>query len=112
MKTLKIDDPVLSYDGTPFTDNLREGEDKTIRFKDIFIQVLGPMFQGKTGSVERVILANKVGQKLFDCEDETIELEDAEFSVLNEAAESQATIQRYHTNLLAPIYKRLKEVEE
>lgn len=113
MKTLKIGDPVLAFNGEPFTDSLREGEDKVIRFKDIFIQVLGPMFQGdRSGSVERVLLANKVGQKLFDCRDESIDLEDAEFSLLEQATESQSAIQRFQTTLLAPALKRLKETED
>lgn len=113
MKTLKINDPILSYDGEPFTDNLREGEDKRIYFKDIFVQVLGPMFQGdRSGNVEKVLLAYKIGQKLFDCEDESIQLEDAEFKLLKEAAESQTAIQRFTTSILGPVYGRLRATED
>ena len=113
MKTLKIDDPILSYEGKPFTDNLRDGADKAIYFKDIFIQVLGPMFQAR-GAVdaEQIILAHKVGQKLFDCESESIELEDAEFNLLKEAAESPSSIQRFPTTILAPVYERLRNTKD
>lgn len=113
MKTLKINDPILSYDGEPLTDNLRDGDDKRILYKDMFIQVLGPMFQGRGAvDVEKVILAHKVGQKLFDCKDESIELEDAEFNLLKEAAESPSSIQRFPTPILAPIYERLKATKD
>ena len=85
MKSLEIGRPLVNFAKIPLTDSTKEGEDKTIYVRDLLIQAVGQLFQAE--NKERVILAYRVAQKLYDCQARSIDLEDAEFKLIEDAVE-------------------------
>ena len=85
MKRLEIGRPIVNFARRPLQDPTKEGDDKTIYVRDLLIQAVGNQFKAENKA--RVILAYKVGQKLFDCPDQFIDLEDAEFELIKSAIE-------------------------
>lgn len=85
MKVLGIGKPLVNFEGKALQDPSKEGEDKTVYLRDFLIQMVGQLFQAE--NKERAILAFKVAQKLHDCKDVEIDLEDAEFKLIEDSVE-------------------------
>ena len=85
MKTLAIGRPLVNFQKKPLQDPAKEGDDKTIYLRDYLIQTVGTLFQAE--NKERAILAYKVAQKLYDCNDLSVDLEDAEFKLVEDSVE-------------------------
>ncbi|MHA2067934.1 MAG: hypothetical protein ACXABY_26535 [Candidatus Thorarchaeota archaeon] len=108
MKTVKIGTVLKTFAGKEMTDAQKEGEDKNVLVKDILVQYVGQLFENE--NKERVLLAYRVAQKIYDCEDEEIDLEDAEFKLILEATSKPKM--GHSPLIMGPIYEVLEEAEE
>lgn len=106
MKYLAVRTPVCNFAGTELLDNTKSGDDKVIRVQDILVQYLGQFFQAK--DPKKVILAYKVGQKIYDAKFDSLELEDAEFELIEEALKEP----KHSPMILGPIYLALEEAKK
>lgn len=108
MKTVKIGTALSTFAGTAMTDAQKEGEDKKVKVKDILVQYVGQLFDND--NKEKVVLAYRLAQKIYDCEEDTIDLEDAEFKLVEEATDKP---KMGHTPLImGPVYLALEEAKE
>jgi len=108
MKTLKIGKPLSTFSGQPMTDNQKDGDDKSIKVKDILVQYVGQLFEGE--NKERVLLAYRVAQKIYDCQGKNLDLEDAEFKLVVDATEKPKM--GHGPLIMGPVYEVLEAAEE
>lgn len=103
MKTLQIDAILKDFAGEDIL-----GVDGPLTTKSMLLQCVGAFFTSP--SPEENIEANRVGQKLYDSEG-SIELEDAEFKLLNKAVNKTLKDQRYSVMIMTPILQLMESIK-
>lgn len=104
MKTLQIDAQIKDFADKPI-----QGVEGPLTSKDILIQCIGAFFSSP--DAKENIRANDLGRKLYKA-DKSIELEDAEFDLLDKAVNKAIKDQRYSPIVVSHISILLKSAEE
>lgn len=103
MKTVGINNEF-----TDFAGNAIMGVDGPLTYSDILTQCMGAFFISE--NAKENILARKVGQKIHDA-DGSVELEDAEFDLLNKAVKNALTDKRYTAMVMGPICELMESMK-
>lgn len=106
MKSLSICVPICNFAGEPVKDNLQTREDKTVYMKDLLMQYVGQLFGAN--NKEKALLAYRVAQKIYDHTEDPLELEDAEFAIVQEAVK----VPKHGPMWIVPIYQALADAEK
>ena len=106
MKSLEINAILTDLTHKPILNPPEPGKSsEPAKIKDILIQYLVG-YKGK--EPKQVMLARKVAQKVFDFEGLSLEVEDAEFDLIEEAVKEP----QHNALIIAPIYEMLKAAKE
>jgi hypothetical protein len=101
MKSLKIQDTILNFDRKPIT----TPDKQILQIKDVIIQYLAT-FTGKDG--KKIMRARKLGQLIYDAEEDPIEIEDADLDLIEEAMQEP----QHSAIALAPVYEEIEEAKK
>ena len=100
MKTLPLDKQIKLFDGQPMLLN-----DIPFILKDVYLHYLGA-YSSKDG--KSVINAYKLGIAISNCKEPKIEIENADFLILKEAAQTA----HHGALVMGQLYEVLEEVEK
>lgn len=100
MKYVNVGKEIMDYEGQPIP-----GRDGTVKVKDIMNQYVAGYT--KDNDPDKMILAWRIGQKIYDATDE-VALEDAEFDLVKEAMKKP----QHAAALFGPTYQELIVAEE
>jgi hypothetical protein len=108
MKRLEIGKKLSTFAGKEVTDSQKDGDDKVISVKDLLVQYVGQLFDEQ--NKEKVLRAYMLAQKIYNCDSDFMDVEDAEFKLIVEATDKP---KMGHTPMiLGPLYIALKEAEK
>lgn len=100
MKSLKVQDTILSFERKP----IKTPDGQTLQVKDVIVQYLAT-YTGKDG--KKIMRARNLGQLIFDAEEDPIEIEDADLDLIEEAMQEP----QHSAIALAPVYEQIEEAK-
>ena len=111
MKILPLTKTINNFKGKPITQSTEEVDEKNrplqipMTLKDIYLHYLG-IYSSQKG--KQVIAAYKLGIVISDCQDPTIQLENADFLLLKEATQTP----QHGALVMGQLYEALEEAEK
>lgn len=106
MKTLTVGKEILDFKGNPIR---LENEKDPITIKEVLLRSVGSCNFNEDGrNGKRNIIGRRLGEKLYLCQEPTIELEDSEFEMIKESLK----VKIFSCLVMGPVEEEIERAEK